>query len=215
MTGDKFMPELDLKQPECTYSVCGPFTKYHEKIQKFREADILKHLYKNELDKACFAHDEVYSDSKYLAQRTISDKILKDEIARNGGYDGYQRASASIVYKFFDKKTGLGMSANEQLAEELHKPVTKKFKKRKVYGRSKDNIWAADLPEMESLSSKYKNVKYLLFVIDVFFKYAWIKPLKDKKGKTVLNAFIEIVNESNCKPNKLWVDQVTEFYNKQ
>ena len=60
---------------------------------------------------------------------------------------------------------------------------------------------------MKSLSSKNKSVKYLLFVIDVFTKYAWVKPLKGKKGKTVLNAFIEIVNGSNSKPNKLWVDQ--------
>ena len=66
---------------------------------------------------------------------------------------------------------------------------------------------------MESLSSKSKNVKYLLCVIDVFTKYAWVKPLKDKKGKTVLNAFIDIVNESNRIPNKLWVDQGREYYN--
>ena len=57
------------------------------------------------------------------------------------------------------------------------------------------------------MSSKNKSVKYLLCVIDVFTKYAWVKPLKDKKGKTVLKAFIEIANESNSKPNKLWVDQ--------
>ena len=67
---------------------------------------------------------------------------------------------------------------------------------------------------MELFSSKNKNVKYLLCVIDVFIKYAWVKPLKDEKGKAVLNAFIETVNESNCKPNKLWVDQGREFYNK-
>ena len=60
---------------------------------------------------------------------------------------------------------------------------------------------------MESLSSKNKNVKYLQCVIDIFSKYAWVKPWKDKKGKTVLNAFIEIVNESNRKPNKLWANQ--------
>ena len=79
------MPELHLKQPEFTYSVCGPFTKHRERIQKFRETDKLKHLCRNELDKACFAHDAAYSDSKDLAKRTISDKILKDstnEIAR-------------------------------------------------------------------------------------------------------------------------------------
>ena len=67
---------------------------------------------------------------------------------------------------------------------------------------------------MGSLSFKNRNVKYFLCVIDLFTKYAWITPLKEKKGKTVLNAFIEIVNESNRKPNKLWVDQGRKFYNK-
>ena len=119
-----------------------------------------------------------------------------------------------MVYKSFDKETGSGVSLNEQLAEELHKPIAKKFKRRKVYARFKDNIWAADLSEIGSLSSKNKNVKYLLCAIDVFNKYAWVKPLKDKNGKTVLNAFIEIVGESNRKSDKLWVDQGRKFYNK-
>ena len=70
-----------------------------------------------------------------------------------------------------------------------------------------------DLAKMESLSSKDKNVKYLLCVIDLFTTYAWVKPLKDKKCKTVSNAFIEIVNKSNRKPNKLWVHQIKEYYN--
>ena len=78
MTGDKFMPELHLKQPGFTYSVCEPFTKHSERIQKFRETGNLKHLYRNELHKACVSHDAAYSDSKDLAKRTISDKILKD-----------------------------------------------------------------------------------------------------------------------------------------
>ena len=73
------------------------------------------------------------------------------------------------------------MNVNEKLAEELHKPIIKKFKRRKVFARFKDNIWAADLAEMGSLSSKNRNVKYLLCVIDVFTKYAWVKRLKDKK----------------------------------
>ena len=148
-------------------------------MQQFRETGSLKHLYRNELDKACFTHHATYSDSKDLAKRTISDKILRNrayEIARNRNYDGYQRASASIVYKIFDKKTGLGINVKKQLAEELYKPVTKKFKRRKVYARFQDNIWAADLAEMESLSTKYKNVKRLLCAIDVFNKYAWVRP---------------------------------------
>ena len=96
-------------------------------------------------------------------------------------YDGYQRALASMVYMFFDKETGSGMSVNEQLAEELHKLVNKKFKRRKVHARFKGNIRAVDLAEMESLSSKNKNAKYLICVIEVFTKYVWVKPLKDKK----------------------------------
>ena len=104
------------------------------------------------LKKACFAHDVAYSESKGLAKRTISDKVLNDrtyEIAGNREYDRYQRALASMVCKFFDKKTRSGARVNEQLAEELHKPVTKKFKRRKVYAKFKANILATDLTEME------------------------------------------------------------------
>ena len=75
LTGDKFVSELHLKQPGFTYSVCGQFTKHRERIQNLKH---LKHLYRNELDKACFAYHAAYSDSKGLANRTISDKILKD-----------------------------------------------------------------------------------------------------------------------------------------
>ena len=98
---------MHLKQPQFTYSACRPFIKYRERIQKFGETGNLKHLYRNELDKACFVHDAAYSESKNLAKRNISYNILKHrayEIAKNCGYDGYQRALASIVYKFFDKK---------------------------------------------------------------------------------------------------------------
>ena len=102
-------------------------------------------------------------------------KILKDrayQIARNRNYDGYQRALASMIYKFFDKKKGSDITVNEQLVEELHKPIIKKVKRRRVYTRFKGNIWAVELAEMESLSTNNKIVKYLLCVIDVFTKYA-------------------------------------------
>ena len=148
LTVDKFMSEFHLKQSVFTYSACGPFTKHRELIQKVRETGHLKHFYRNELDKACFAHDAAYFDSKDLAKRTISDNILKDkayEIARNCGYDGYKRALASMVYKLFNNKIESGatatskaaISVNEQLAEELHKPVIKNFKRRNVYARFK------------------------------------------------------------------------------
>ena len=103
-------------------------------------------MYRNESDKACFVRDAAYSGSKDLAKRTISDKILRDrtyEIARNCGYDGYYRALTSMVFKFFHKKTGWGISVNEQLAKELHKPVIEKFERRKVYARFKDKRYSS------------------------------------------------------------------------
>ena len=105
------------------------------------------------------------------------------EIARNCKYDGYQRALGIMVYKIFDKKTGLGVSVNEKLAQELHKSVIKNVKRRRAYARFKDIISATNLAEMWSLSSKNKNVRYLLCVIDVFTKYAYTKRLTDKKAK--------------------------------
>ena len=101
------MPELHLKQPGCTSSVCGTFTKHRERIEKFREIGNLKHLYRNGLDKACFSDNAACFEGKDLAKTTISGNILKDrgfEIARNKKYDGYQRTLARVVYKYFDKK---------------------------------------------------------------------------------------------------------------
>ena len=110
-----------------------------------------------------------------------------------------------MVHKFFDKKTGsrAKSSVNEELVQELHKLVIEKFKRRRGYRGFKNYIWAADLVEIGSLSSKNRGVKYLLHITDVSTKYAWVKPLKYKTGKTNLNGFMEIVNESNCKQNKL------------
>ena len=99
------------------------------------------------------------------------------------------------------------------LADELHKPIIRKFNKRKVYSQFKDNIWGVDLPDMQSLSRKNKGIKYLLCLIGLYIKYAFVIPLKDKKGISIVNAFNKIIKQSNRKPNKIWVDQVGEFYN--
>ena len=126
---------MHLKQPGFTYSACGSFTKNKERIQKLKETGNTSYIYKNELDKACFQHDMAYGDFKDLIRRTASDKILGDKalnIAKNPKYDGHQRGLASMVYKCFDKKaTGkdvnIPLDFNEQLAEELHKPIIRKF----------------------------------------------------------------------------------------
>ena len=102
------MPEMHLRQPQFTYSACGPFTTLKQRIQKFKETGDTNYIYKNELDKACFAHDAAYSGSKDLTKRTVADKILRNRafnIAKDPKYDGYQRGLTSMVYKFFDKKS--------------------------------------------------------------------------------------------------------------
>ena len=111
LTGDKFMPELYLKQPGFAQSPRGLFTKHRERIQKFRETGNSEQLYRNQLGKAYFPHDVAYSDSKDLAKRTILDKILKDGgyvIIRNHKFDRYQRALPIMVYIFLDKKQDHG-----------------------------------------------------------------------------------------------------------
>ena len=139
LAGDKFVPEMHLKQPGFTYSACGPFTKNKERIRKFKETGDTCYIYKNELDKACFQHDVAYGDFKDLKRRTFSDRVLKNKafnIAKNPKYEWYQRGLASIVYKFFDKKSkGNGIANNEikqnlQLPKELHKPIIRNLKKK-------------------------------------------------------------------------------------
>ena len=108
LVGDKFIPEMHLKQPGFTYSACGLFTKNKERTQKFKETGDTSYIYKNELDKTCFQHDMAYGDFKDIKRRTASDKILRDKafnVAKNPKYDGYERGLASRVYKFFDKKS--------------------------------------------------------------------------------------------------------------
>ena len=235
LAGDKFMPEMHLRQPQFTYSACRPFTKHKQRVQKFKETGDTNYIYKNELDKACFTHDATYSDSKDLTKRTAADKVLRNRafnIAKDPKYDGYQRGLASMVYKFFDRKSkGSGAKhvnikltpQNQQLADELHKPIIRKFEKRKVHAAFKDNIWGADLADMQLLSRYNKRISFLLCVIDIFSKYAWIVPLKDKKGISIVKAFQIILKQStrcakgtsvqHVKPNKIWVDKGSEFYN--
>ena len=93
--------------------------------------------------------------------------------------------------------------------------LLEKFEKRKVYSTFKDNIWGVDLADMQLLSKYNKGIRFLLRVIHIFSKYAWVVPLKDKKGITIVKAFQLILKQSNSKrkPNKIWVNKGSEFYN--
>ena len=191
LAGNKFMPEMHLRQPRFVYSACGPFTRHKERIKEFKRTGVTRYIYRNELDKACFQHDSAYADHKDLINRTQADKVLKDEaydIASNTKYDGYQRGLASMVYKFFDKKSTAGPTAEPSalarsslartggsfkkfknttkpsssiLADELHKPIIRKVNKRKVYSQFKDNIWGVDLADIGK-KIKVLNIFYVL-----------------------------------------------------
>ena len=202
LAGDKFMPEMHLRQPQFVYSACGPFTRHKERIKEFKHTGDTRYIYRTELDKACFQHDSAYGDHKDLINRTKSDKVLRDKvnnIASNPEYDGYQRGLASMVLWFFDKKSmGNGTvkpssleSSSSILADELHKPVSKTFNKRKVYSQFKDNIWGVDLADKQSLRRKNIGIKYLLCPIDLYSKYAFVIPLKDKKELVLLMHLIK------------------------
>ena len=215
LADDKFIPEVPLRQPQFFYSACGPFTRHKERIKEFKRTGDTRLLYRNELDKACFKHDAAYAKYKDVENRLISDQKLRNsayDIASNPEYDGYQRGLASMVYKFFDSKvapldkktmSGKGTKNNKILAEELHKPAIKKFNKSKVYSQFRNNIWGVDLADMQSLSKKNKIIKYLSCAIDLFSKYAFVIPLKDKKGISIVNAFNKIIKQSNRKQNKI------------
>ena len=102
----------------------------------------------------------------------------------------------------------------EKLADELHKPVKRKFQRRHVNAFSIDDVWGADLVDMREWEKQNKGYKYMLNVIDVFSKYAWSIPMKNKTGGTTFEAFRKIANESGRIPKHLWVDKGLEFYNK-
>ena len=136
-------------------------------------------------------------DFKDLKRRTFSDKVLRDKAfinAKNPKYDGYQKGLATMVYEFFDKNSkGSGVVNNEikqnlQLAKELYKATIRNFKKRTVYC----------------------DFKYLLGAIDLYSKYAWVIPIKIKKGVSIVDAF-QIIILQGRKPNKIWVDKGIEF----
>ena len=150
------MPEMHLWDPKVKkYSACGPFTRHQKRIDMLMKNGRLSHILKNRLDAACFQHDSAYVKYKDRLQSDIvynrrqSDIVLNKalNIATDPRFNGYQRGLASMVYKFFNERTkgsGINLQANslnnEILAEELHKPIIKNFKRRKLCSSFQDNI---------------------------------------------------------------------------
>ena len=153
----------------------------------------------------CKLHDKFYNENSDTKVRNISDTALAhraDGIANNSMYDDVQRKDANFISGVMKTKAkfGLGMW-NEELADELHAPVRRKFKRRRVISYDVDDVWSCDLVEMQEWSEQNRGYRYMLNVIDVHSKYAWSIPLKDKTRKTVLDAFKQIIKSSGRKPH--------------
>ena len=189
--GDKFMPEMNLRQPGFTYSASGSFIKYKERIQKFKQTKDSRYIYQNKPHKACFQHYVAYGDFKDLPRRTATDKALRDKafhVAKIPKYDQYQRGLASMVYKCFDKNTSGGavkseFMSNQELVKEMYKQLLEHL-----------NTFTHLLMIIFN-----KGFPFLSPVIDIYNKYAWIVPLTDQKGVTISNTLQNILNDLNRK----------------
>ena len=155
------------------------------------------YIYQNELDKACFQHDMTYGDFKDLNRRKFADKLFDQNFLI--------KKTSSIKNKNIP---------NKELVEELHKPVIRKFDREKVQSPFTDNIWGADLADMQIISKFNKGFRFLLCATYIYSKYSWVIPLEHNKGITIINAFQKFLDESNRRPNKIWVDKGSEFYNR-
>ena len=163
-----------------------------------------------------------YEYYKDLPRRTAAINLLHDKafnIAKNLKYYEYQRGLASMFYKCLDKKTSgdvveSEIVPNQKLAEDLHNPVITNFEKHEVYSLFKDNICGADFADMQLISIFNERIRFLLRIIDIYSKYEWVVPLKDKRNVTITNAFQKILDKSGHKPNKIWVDKDSELYNR-
>ena len=201
-------------KPQFGYRYLGPYNDLENQLLYDKNNGDIYTYYdkpKNVLDKIASRHDTCYSVGK---NKNDCDRIMVDEI-NNIPYN--QRPWGTYAIKQIInnmQKLGLGVeNHNKILSEELHKPKRKNYPRRKIIVNHINEIFAADLVEMQKFAKLNKVYRYILACIDIFSKYSWVIPLKDKRGITIKNALEKIFKER--KPKFLWTDRGTEFYNKQ
>ena len=220
---NKMINNLPVEMHLLGHNFTGPGTKLNKRLN----ADLTPKEWSkpiNRIDKASYHHDICYLKNNDTATRNnVCDKNMLQEMKDIYNPTLRERMERGLVSTLIGTKkrfgwgvtTGTGYIKKKKfstLAEELHKPIKRKFNKRRVLVSGIDKIWAADLADMTALSKDNEGVNFLLLVIDIFSKYGWIVPLKNKKGETVANALKTIFKER--KPEKLWTDKGREFYNK-
>ena len=195
-------------KPKFGYKYLGPYNGPLEKQMLYdkRTGDIYKYYDKpkNVLDKIASRHDICYELKP--KNKGLCDRIMVKEI---DNIPFKERPWGTFAIKQIintKQKLGLGVeNSNKILSEELHKPKRKNFPRRKIIVNHIDEIFAADLVEMQKFAKLNRGYRYLLTCIDIFSKYSWVIPLKDKKGINVKNALQKIFKERS--PKFLWTDQ--------
>ena len=220
---NKMINNLPVEMHLLGHNFTGPGTKLNKRLN----ADLTPKEWSkpiNRIDKARYHHDICYLKNNDTATRNnVCDKNMLQEMKNIYNPTLRERMERGLVSTLIGTKkrfgwgvtTGTGYIKKKKfstLAEELHKPVKRKFKKRRVLVNGIDKIWGADLADISALSKDNEGINFLLLVINIFSKYGWIVPLKDKKGETVANALKTIFKER--RPEKLWTDKGREFYNK-
>ena len=202
------------------HNYTGPGTKRY-KILNPDETPMEWSIPINMVYNAAYHHDLCYS--KYydtITRNEVCDKTMLGELSGIVSPTLSERIDKSIVGKLIKAKVNFGfghpikkkLKFTNELAKELYKPVTRKFQRRRVSVNAINEIWAADLIDMQAFSKDNNGIKYLLIVIYIFSKFVWIVPLKRKTGQEVASTYSRILKER--RPSKMLVDIGREFYNK-
>ena len=208
------IPKKGFVLPNMNY--CGAYNPLDKQLIYDKNGNILRYIQNptGETDKICSQHDVDYTLAKSLKDKHIADNKMIKAINELPYKD--QQYGTFLVKNIIQSKRKLGLGVenhNKILSEELHKPKRKNYPRRRIIVNHINEIFAADLVEMQKFAKLNKGYRYLLTCIDIFSKYSWVIPLKDKKGITIKNALQKIFNKR--KPKFLWTDNGKEFYNKQ
>ena len=208
------IPKRGFVLPHMNY--CGAYNPLDKQLIYDKNGNILKYIQKpsGNTDAICAQHDVDYTLAKNLKDKHIADdKMIK---AINKLPYNQQQYGTFLVKNIIRSKRKLGLGVenhNKILSEELHKSKRKNYPRRRIIVNYINEIFAADLVEMQKFAKLNRGYRYLLTCIDIFSKFVWVIPLKDKKGITIKNALEKIFKQR--KPKFLWTDRGREFYNEQ
>ena len=207
-----FRPKKGFVLPKHKYT--GPYNPLSEQLDE-NDNPLPRQEPFNSVDAISMHHDICYRDNNTKNGKQKCDDEMLLELNLLEPKTIRERIDKDLVRKLIStkKRLGWGIKWTNQLANELHKPIRRKFKKRLVVAKNVDDIWAADLVEMQPLAKYNNGQKYILMIIDVFSKYGWAVPIKSKTGLAVADALRKVLKEG-ASPAMLWTDKGKEFYNK-